>query len=109
LLSSGWEQSLLVSACPHCGDASCRITYELPREDKVTLRVVHIVGCHSGDYVPMMWETCPTDSQEDRWFDFKYQRSRNPWGLNKAAVLSRQELSEIFALYCEKTGKPKFP
>lgn len=109
LLAADWDQSLLVSPCPRCSHGSRRITYEFPREDKVTLRVVHIVGLQSDDYVPMMWETYPTDSPSDRWFDFKYQRGRNPWGLNKAAVFSRQELHELFTRYRQKTGAPDFP
>lgn len=109
LIRADWDQSLLVSPCPHCASVSCRITYESPRTAKVTLRVVHIVGRQSDDYVPMMWETYPTDSPADHWFDFKYQRGRNPWGLNKAAVFSRQELHELFVLYRRKTGTTEFP
>ncbi len=108
LLRADWDQSLLVSPCPHC-QAFRRITYEFPRKDKVTLRVIHIVGRQSEDYVPMMRETYPTDSPKERWFDFKYQRGRNPWGLNKAAVFSRQELQELFMLYRGKTGAQEFP
>lgn len=109
LLRSDWDQSLLVVSCPRCSRASRRITYEFPRKDKVTLRVVHIVGRQFDDYVSMMWETYPTDSPADRCFDFKYQRVRNPWGLNKAAVFSRQDLHELFALYRAKTDATEFP
>jgi len=109
LVPADWDQSLLVSPCGQCSDGSRRITYEFPREDKVTLRVVHIVGRQSDDYVPMMWETYPTDEPSDPWFDFKYQSRRNPWGLNKAAVFSREDLHELFARYRQKTGAPAFP
>jgi hypothetical protein len=109
LLPADWDQSLLTSPCPRCGQGVRRITYNFPREDKVTLRVVHIVGLASNDYVPMMWETYPTHSTSDRWFDFKYQSGRNPWGLNKAAVFSREDLHKLFTLYREKTGAQDFP
>lgn len=104
-----WNQDLLVARCPRCNCVASRITYEFPRRDGVTLRVVHIVGLQFDDYVPMMWETYPTESPNDRWFDFKYQIGRNPWGLNKAAVFSRQELHELLAIYRRLTGAAEFP
>lgn len=109
LLAADWDQSLLAPPCKKCGHGTLRITYEFPREDKVILRVIHIVGLKYDDYVPMMWETHPKDSPADQCFDFKYQRGRNPWGLNKAAVLSRQDLHALFERYRQKTGVHDFP
>lgn len=109
LLASDWDQSLLAVMCEKCGSGTLRITYEFPREDKLTLRVIHIVGLQYDDYIPMMWETHPKDSPAERCFDFKYQRGRNPWGLNKAAVLSRQDLHTLFERYRQKTGVKDFP
>jgi hypothetical protein len=109
LLASEWDQSLLTPPCKKCANGVLRITYEFPRGDKVVLRVIHIVGLHHDDYVPMMWKTYPKDSPADRRFDFKYQRVRSPWGLNKAALLSRQDLHALFERYREKTGVHDFP
>lgn len=109
LLPSGWDQSLLTSACPSCKKGLRRITYDFPREEKVLLHVVHIVGLQYENYVPMMWETYPVDDPDSRWFDFKYQHKRSPWGLNKAAVFSCEGLQELFTLYRAKTGATNFP
>jgi hypothetical protein len=109
LLAADWDQLLLTLPCGGCSGGTLRITYEFPREDKLVLRVLHIVGLQYDDYVPMMWETYPTNSPSDRCIDFKYQRGRNPWGLNKAGLLSRQDLHELFARYREKTAALDFP
>jgi len=111
LLATEWDQSLLSPPCKKCANGVLRITYEFPRRDKLILRVIHIVGlhCDDDDYVPMMWETYPKDSPTQRRFDFKYQRARNPWGLNKAALLSREDLHALFEVYREKTGVHDFP
>lgn len=69
----------------------------------------HIVGLQFGDHVPMMWETHAKSSPSDPIFDFKYISGRNPWGLNKTAVFSRQRLRELFRRYREKTGVTEFP
>jgi len=109
LLPAEWDQSLLVVPCPRCRRASRRITYEFPRKEKDTLRVVHIIGRQVDDFVQMLWETYPANRRKERWFHFNYQIGRNPWGLNKAAVFSRRELLELFKLYREKTGASEFP
>ncbi len=44
LIPSGWDQSLLLQECPRCHESLLSITYEFPRADKETLRVLHIVG-----------------------------------------------------------------
>jgi len=109
LIPADWDQSLLTSVCPHCDHGTRRITYDFPREDKVTRRVAHIVGIASDDFVPMMWETYPTDDPSDLAFSFNYQIRRSPWGLNKAGVFSREALRRIFALYREKASAADFP
>ncbi|MDF0643288.1 MAG: hypothetical protein P0111_04615 [Nitrospira sp.] len=109
LMPSDWDQSLLAPICGKCRRATLRVTYEFPREDKLILRVIHIVWLQYDDYVPIMWETHLKDSPTERCFDFKYQRGRNPWGLNKAAVLSRQDLHTLFERYRQKTGVNDFP
>jgi hypothetical protein len=109
LIPSDWDQSLLTAPCSAGCAGPQRITYHFPRDDRMTLRVIHIVGLKSDDYVPMMWETYSTESPSERMFDFKYQRGRNPWGLNKAAVFSRSDLHQIFALYRDKPKALEFP
>jgi len=112
LLPSGWDQSYLTLKCQGCGQSSVRITYDFPRADKETVRVVHIVGRVPGPggvYLPIMWETYPLSAPEDRWFDFKYLNGRSPWGLDKAAVFSRADLSTIFTLYRDRTGVELLP
>ena len=109
LLVTDWDQKLLAQPCKNCGHGLLRIAYEFPRKDKTTLRVVHIIGLKSNEYVPMMWETYATDDPDKRWFDFKYQNGRNPIGLKAPAVLTRQNLHELFKCYCQKTGVREFP
>ena len=96
LLASDWDQSRLRSTRKKCPHGNLHITYEFPREDKVILQVEHIVGLQFDDYVPMMWEIHAKASPREPNFDFKYIRGRNPWGLNKAAVFSPQDLRELF-------------
>ena len=110
LLPSGWDQALLVRPCNTCGTRTVRIAYEFPRSDSLTLRIVHLVGLDPHDiYLQMMWESYPTNSPEQRWFDFKYLNGRSLWGLNKPAVFAREELGAIFDVYRRKTGVSQFP
>lgn len=111
LLPSDWDQALLTFACPKCREGVLRITYDFPRqEERLFMRVLHIVGLKFDDYVPMMWEMYIKGSEPRKErVDFKYQRSRNPWGLNKAALLSRSDLHQLFSVYRSKTGHPSFP
>jgi len=111
MLATGWDQSLLTPTCSKCHTGILRITYEFPRSDKVVLQVMHIVGLkeEDDDYVAMMWETQPQHSPAERWFDFKYQRGRNPRGLNKPVVFSRENLHDLFEIYRKKTGVQIFP
>lgn len=110
LIPSSWDQSKMLLTCSKCNKQSMRITYEFPRRDKVLLQVIHIVGLGpiDGIYIPMMWETKPSEDDVN-WFDFKYINRRNAWGLNKAAVFSRENLKQLFNLYREKTGSIDFP
>jgi len=109
MLPSGWDQTLLKMGCK-CG-ADLRITYDFPRRgQKEVLQVIRMVGIEWGsEYLMMMWETAPASDPNERYFDFKYLRDRNPWGLNKAAVFPRASLKKIFALYREKAGVADFP
>ena len=110
LLEDSWDQRKLLLKCHHCGNVSLRITYEFPRQDKETLRVIHIVGLDPKDtYIPMIWEVYPIYDKEEHWFDFKYVNGRNIYGLNKPAVFSRQDLKQLFSLYGGKTGVADFP
>src|SRR5688572_11629695 len=38
------------------------------------------------------------------WIDFKYQRGRNPWGLNKRLVLEKAQLARLLRAYQRATG-----
>lgn len=107
LVPSKWDQTVLYLKCPQCHVGNMRITYEFPRCDKEVVRVVHIVGLIiNGEYLPMMWESYPVASPDQRWFHFNYVNGRNRWGLNRAAVFSGEDLQKLFALYREKTGQP---
>jgi hypothetical protein len=111
LIPSSWDQGKLLMECKKCHKKSLRITYEFPRKKKVILRVIHIVGLgpYDNEYVPMMWETYMVGNEGERLFDFKYLNRRNVWGLNKAAVFTKEGLREIFDLYRQKTGVADFP
>ena len=110
-LSHNWDQSLLTRNCPACGGESLRITYDFRRREPERIRVVHIVALRrEGDpFLQMMWEGIPHSGQGQHWFDFKYMNGRNARGLNRPCIFEQQQLREIFALYCEKTGRPQFP
>jgi hypothetical protein len=71
------------------------------------VQVVHIVGLSLGDgYTPMMWESRSIARPRVQWLQFNYLNGGpNPWGLNRAAVLSYAEMRRLFALYRSKTGK----
>lgn len=111
LISSGWDQSHLLQDCMKCGQHALRITYIFPRKDETLLQVKHLVGLGPFEdiYVPMMWETIPDGSIDETWIDFKYINGRNIYGLNKPAVLSKQNIRELFQLYRERTGDNNFP
>ncbi len=106
MVPSDWEQSLLLRECPKCGNKALRITYDFPRKtDPVTPKVVQMVGLppNADNYMAMLWETEPTEYPKERWLDFKYMNGKNPWGLNKAAVLSKQDLVRLIRVYETKT------
>ncbi len=110
LIPSEWDQQKLSRYCKNCNSNSLRITYEFPRRDKVTLKVIRIIGRSPKDkYVPMMWETNSSEDESINWFDFKYVNGRNVYGLNKPAVFTRNRLKQLFEVYCQKTGTPSFP
>jgi hypothetical protein len=88
-----------------------QIAYDFKRQKRETVVVNHIVGLEPNPdhYMPMMWEGAFMSDPESRLFDFKYQIQRQNWGLNKPAVLSREDLQRLFKLYCELTGELNFP
>jgi hypothetical protein len=107
MVPSGWDQTLLAQPCK-CG-AEMRITYHFPRREKEVLQVIRMVGIEwSPEYLMMMWESAPASDPNERWFDFKYLRGRNPWGLNKA-LFPQASLKQIFALFRHKAGVLDFP
>lgn len=110
LIPSGWEQGLLVRTCRKCNEPSLRITYHFPSKNNQVVRALHMVGLDQGvPYIPMMWESFSTSSPTKHWFHFNYMKGKNPFGLNRAAVFAREDLSALFQLYRDKTGCPSFP
>jgi hypothetical protein len=87
------------------------MAYNFPRTiEPLILRLVHLVGVRVDDtYLPMMWEAYPTNSPDDRWFDFKYINGYAIFGLNRPAVFSREDLRQLFVLYRAKTATQSFP
>jgi hypothetical protein len=109
LAPSGWDQRLLRRRCK-CKRHSLRITYRFQRGDPERISVKHIVGLGpDGDYLPMLWETFRHSSPRTHWIDFKYQRSRNPWGLNKRLVLEKARLARLLRAYEHATGLAIMP
>jgi hypothetical protein len=101
MVASAWDQTLLAKPCS-CG-SELRITYDFPRQNKEVLQVIRMVGVEwTPEYLMMLWETAPASDPSERWFDFKYIRGRNPWGLNKAAVFPQELLKALFALLPSK-------
>jgi hypothetical protein len=101
-----WDQSLLQMGCPKCNQSSLRITYAFPRRDHEVVQAIHVVGLSLGDdYTPMMWESRCISRPNLQWFHFNYLGGRNPYGLSRPAVLSYDELGQLFALYEDRTGK----
>jgi hypothetical protein len=99
LAPSGWDQSLLRRKCK-CKRGTLRITYRFQRgsPDRVSIR--HIVGLRpDDDFLPMLWDTFRHSSPRMHWIDFKYQRGRSPWGLNKRLVLAKPQLQRLLKRY----------
>lgn len=110
LIPSGWEQTNLLKKCKACGQNELRITYIFPRAEETHLQVKHLVGLGPFEkYVPMMWETIPDGAREGTWIDFKYVNGRNIRGLNRPAVLSKEDIGKLFHLYRDRTGDKSFP
>ena len=104
LAPSGWDQRLLRRKCT-CGRHSLRITYRFRRGDPDRISVLHIVGLDPDDeYLPMLWTTFRHSSPRTHWIDFKYQRGRSPWGLNKRLVLQEAKLARLLRAYEHATG-----
>jgi hypothetical protein len=110
-LANDWDQQKLVRKCRSCKTGSLRMAFHFPRKERERLTVVHIVGLTPvGDekYLPMLWETIPSSSPDERWFHFNYMNGKSNWGLNKAAVFTAGEMKRLLDLYFAKTGK-QFP
>jgi len=111
LMPADFNQELLLQMCAQCGDRALRITFDFPRGDPETVRLLHLVGRPQetgSPYLPMMWETYPVSDPEARWFHFNYMNDRNPYGLNRAAVFDSTSLEAIFDLFSQKTGHRPF-
>jgi len=105
LVPSGWDQSLLLRRC-ECRRRSLRITYRSKRGDPERISIRHIVGTGpDGDYLPMLWESFRHATPRSRWIDFKYQKGRSPWGLNKRLVLKKAGLTRLLRAYERATGR----
>jgi hypothetical protein len=104
LAPSGWDQRLLCRICK-CKRRSLRITYRFQRGDPERISIRHIVGLASdGDYLPMLWDTFRHSCPRTHWIDFKYQRGRSPWGLNKRLVLEKARLARLLRAYEKATA-----
>ena len=57
----------------------------------------------------MMWEFYETGNPNLSKYDFTYLNGRNPKGLNSPAIISSEELKELFDLYCKRTERSTFP
>ena len=85
-----------------CKRSALRFTYRFRRGDPERVSVRHIVGLGpEGDFLPMLWETFRHSTPRTRWIDFKYQRGRSPWGLNKRLVLTKSQLARLLRA-CER-------
>ena len=105
LVPSGWDQKLLRRTCK-CKRRSLYITYRLQRGDTERVSIKHIVGLKlADDYLPMMWETFRHATPKTTWMDFRYQRTRNPWGLTKRVALQRAQLSRLLKAFEKITGR----
>jgi hypothetical protein len=47
----------------------------------------------------MLWETFRHSKPRTKWIDFKYQRGRSPWGLNKHLILEKAHLTRLLRAY----------
>ena len=99
LRPSGWDQRLLRRKCT-CARRSLYTTYRLKRGDPDRVSVRHIVGLGLADECqPMLWESFRHSCPRTKWVDFKYQRGRSLWGLNKRLVLKQSQLSRLLRAY----------
>jgi hypothetical protein len=104
LAPSGWDQRLLLRKC-NCKRRSLRITYRFQRGNPEKVSIKHIVGLRpDGDYLPMVWETFRHSRPRTPSIDFKYQRGRSPWGLNKRLVLKKSQLTRLLRVYEKASG-----
>lgn len=110
MIPSNWDQTNLTQRCAACNEMTLRITYEFPRKnDPDLIHVLNIVGLVAGDYVPMMWATYFARSHQDTYFDFKYIYKNGALGSSRPAVVTRDNLRELFRLYEQRVGITGFP
>ena len=111
LVPAEWDQALLTLPCPTSCGSRMHLTYKFPRSKGTTdtVMVVHIVGLQKGGYLPMMWEAFFLSEPASSFFDFKYVRGKSMYGLNRPAILTQQDLREMFELYSRVTGSRMLP
>jgi hypothetical protein len=109
LIKSKWNQKLLLQDCKRCGARkSMRITFDFPQNETGKLQVLHMVGLDEfGKWVPMLWETKRMRGGQRR-LHFNYMNGKNPFGLNRAPVLTPHEIQTLLERYHGKTGKLPF-
>jgi len=106
LAPSGWDQKLLRRRCK-CRHRSFDITYRAPPGHAQRITIRHICGLVlDKDCIPMLWETFRHASPKVKWIDFKYQRSRSPWGLSKHLVMEQRHLAKLLAMYESARKRP---
>jgi hypothetical protein len=101
-----WHRAAGISACCAAGANAGATRCASPTGFSAAIHSVkHIVGlCPEGDYLPMLWDTFRHSSPRTHWIDFKYQRGRSPWGLNKRVVLEKPQLARLLRSYEQVTG-----
>lgn len=105
LAPSGWDQRLLRPRCM-CKRGILRITYRFRSGDPERISVKHIVGLGpNGEFLPMLWETFHHSKPRTRLVDFKYQKGRSPWGLNKKLVLEKSQFARLLRAYSLATDQ----
>ena len=109
-LSNDWDQTLLLRECSRCKGRRLRITFNFPRQNRSVFRVKHIIGTFiTNSYLAMMWEFYEIGNPNLSKYDFTYLTGRNPYGLKSPAIISSEELKELFNLYRNKTEQNTFP
>lgn len=105
-LSKNWDQDLLLRQCTRCNERRLRIAFNFGSAHPYVFRVNHIVGIFADkEYVPLLKEFYEVSKPDQPKYDLTYLRGRNPAGLKKPAIVSGEEMKELFKLFCEKTKR----